>query len=299
MIEINDPNLPTDILPVLRDLGTGLTNHSRWLKVLHKSLICNDTPDINDLSATAHQKCHFGQWYYSVSEPQFKEIPHFGEVGELHKKVHEKARKLLVTKQEGQHISSESYDRFIDTANEFRVAVQDLQFSMISKICAVDHLTGVWNRHAMSYMLSKEHERARRTGNACSVAIMDFDGFKKINDKHGHIVGDNVLKAVMAYITGCMRKYDVIFRFGGDEFLLLLPETDIKHASQLLERLRTDIKEIPININEYEEIKISVSIGVSLMDGNSAKEESIDLADQALMDAKMRGRDCLSVWQPA
>lgn len=298
MIEINDPNLPSEILPILKDLGTGLTNHSHWLKVLHKSLICGDEPDIKDLSEFAHHKCLFGQWYYGVSDPQFMEVPYFKDVGILHEQVHTKARNLLIIKQEHQRISSDSYDDFINTANEFRVAVQDLQFSMISKICAVDHLTGVWNRYAMSYMLSREHERARRTGNACSLAIMDFDDFKDINDKHGHIAGDNVLKAAMTFITGCMRKYDIIFRYGGDEFLLVFPGTELEHASQLLERLRTDLKDIPINISGNNEIFISVSIGVSIMDGTSTKEESIEFADQALMDAKTRGRDCLCVWQP-
>jgi diguanylate cyclase (GGDEF)-like protein len=298
MIEIDDPNMPSDVLPILRDLGAGLTNHSNWLKVLHKVLICDGDPDIKDLSDNAHHKCLFGQWYYGITEPIFKQITQFREVGELHEQVHNKARALLMIKQDGQHITSDSYEDFIDTANEFRVAVQNMQFSIVSKICAVDHLTGVWNRYAMSYMLSKEHERARRTGNVCSVAIMDFDGFKEVNDKHGHVAGDNVLKTAMAFITGCMRKYDVVFRYGGDEFLFLFPDTDLDHASQLLERLRTDLKDMPININENTEIFISVSIGLSIMDGVSSKEESIELADQALIDAKTRGRDCVSIWQP-
>jgi diguanylate cyclase len=285
-----------DILPLLRDLGTGLVNHSQWIKVLHRTLICNDTPQDKDLSGDAHLQCKFGKWYYSLSGSGLEDDPGFIETGILHVEVHNKARDLLKMKQSGKTISSEDYDDFTDTANNFRVAVQDLQFSLISKVCAVDHLTGVWNRHAMSFMIDKEHERARRSGNGCVLAIMDFDGFKEINDRHGHIAGDRVLKTAMGFFVKSLRKYDIIFRYGGDEFLLLFPETNIEHASQLLERLRQELKNRPIMISDSKKINISVSIGMSEMDGQSSYDETIRFADHALIEAKSDGRDCIRVW---
>ena len=295
VLQIDDTSLD-DILPLLRQLGTGLINHSQWIKVLHRTLICNVSPESKDLSDDAHHMCNFGKWYYSQSASEFMDDASFAEVGSLHIEVHNKARELLKDKLSGKDISTEAYEDFNNTANDFRVAVQDLQFSLISKVCAVDHLTGVWNRHAMSYMIAKEHERVRRTGNSCALAIMDFDDFKIINDKHGHIAGDKVLKTAVNFFVKSLRKYDIIFRYGGDEFLLLLPDTSIERASSLLERLALELKGKHVNIDENNKINISVSIGLSTMDGQSNHNEVIKLADHALIEAKSDGRGCVRAW---
>ena len=293
---IEDETSQSDILSLLKDLSTGLVNHSQWIRVLHRTLICNNPPENDDLSDDAHHRCKFGKWYYGLADSDFKNDPCFKETGDLHIEVHNKARELLEEKLSGKLISSEAYDDFTDTSNAFRVAVQNLQFSLISKVCAVDHLTGVYNRHAMSSMINKEHERARRTGNSSVLAILDFDDFKQINDRYGHVAGDRVLKTAVDFFVKHLRKYDIIFRFGGDEFLLLFPETNIGHASQLLERLRIDLKNMPIMISDSKRINVSVSIGMSEMDGQSTFNESIKLADHALIEAKSEGRDCVRVW---
>ena len=296
-LDIDDETSLVEILPLLKELATGLINHSQWIKVLHRTLICNDKPEDNDLSDEAHHLCKFGQWYYAFSDSDFKNEPGFIEAGHLHVQVHDKARELLREKLSGKAINSEAYDDFTDTANDFRVAVQDLQFSLISKLCAVDHLTGVWNRHAMSSMINKEHERVRRSGNHSVIAIMDFDDFKQINDNHGHIAGDRVLKTAIDFFAKRIRKYDLIFRYGGDEFLLMLPETNIAEASQLLERIRLELKNMSIMISNSKKINVSVSIGMSVMNGQSSYDETIQLADHALIDAKSKGRDCVSVFE--
>ena len=294
-LQIEKEKSPGDMLSLLRDLATGLINHSQWLKILHRTLICNDVPEDNDMSGDAHQLCKFGKWYYSLSGSDLQNDPGFIEIETLHIEVHNKARELLKQKQSAKLISREAYDGFNDTANDFHVAVQNLQFSLISKVCAVDHLTGVWNRHAMSSIVNREHERARRTGKSCVLAILDFDDFKQINDRHGHIAGDRVLKTAIGFFAKNLRKYDIIFRYGGDEFLLLFPETNTEDASQLLERLRLELKNMPIMISNSKKINVTVSIGMSEMDAQSTYNETIKLADHALIEAKVAGRNCIRV----
>jgi len=286
-----DPGLPGEILGVLKELGMGLVNHGNWLKVLHRSLICGEPPEASDLADDAHHRCLFGQWYYGGVDDRLQQLPIFSEVGELHRKVHERARGLLLQKQSGSDIGAQEYDAFVDMAHEFRVAVQNLQFSMISRVCAVDHLTGVWNRYAMAHKLAQEYERVRRTGRPCAVALMDFDHFKSINDNHGHVVGDRVLRETMQYLVGQMRKYDAIFRYGGEEFLFLFPDTPLDQAEKLLDRLREDVKNIPVKGADGREITITVSIGLSRMDAASGEQGVIELADSALCNAKLGGRD--------
>ena len=237
-----EPQLPSNILRILRELGVALTNHSNWLKVFHRTLICDEIPSADDMDENAHHLCRFGQWFYGNNDEQITNLDLFEEVGKLHISVHERARYLLKLKNQHQPITSEVYDDFINIAHDFRTAVQDLQFTLVSKVCAVDHLTGVWNRYAMSYRLAQEHDRLSRTGHPCVIAIVDFDHFKKVNDKYGHLAGDQVLKTSMEYFADQIRKYDIIFRYGGEEFLFLLPETELDEAVDILERLRKGIK---------------------------------------------------------
>ena len=136
----------------------------------------------------------------------------------------------------------------MEATQTFRIAMQNLQFSLFSQVCAVDHLTGIWNRYAMTYKLAQEQERVRRTGKPCAIAIIDFDFFKAINDDHGHLAGDHVLKVAMEFFSSRMRKYDQVFRFGGEEFLFAFPETILEQAQELLERLREDIKALVIEL---------------------------------------------------
>lgn len=291
----DEPNLPTDILRTLRELGVATTHHSNWLKVFHRILICDEQVPEKDLNPMAHHLCRFGKWYYQVTDDRLKELDLFHKVEALHIDVHNKARALLLMKKQGEHIGSERYNDFITTAYRFRSTIQDLQFALVSKICAVDHLTGVWNRYAMSYRLSQEYDRICRSGKSCVIAIIDFDHFKDINDQFGHLVGDEVLKTCMKYFIQQVRTYDIIFRYGGEEFLFMLPETEIDEATEILERLRKGVKNVAIDHKNHQ-IQVTISIGATVMHSDISVHQAIELADNALFSAKMAGRDCMQVW---
>lgn len=292
----DEPNLPGEILKILQELGVSLTHHSLWLKRLHRTLVCGADPSADDLATDAHCRCMFGQWYYGGIDPRLKDSPLYAEVGNLHKEVHDHARDLLVLNEAGKEITTEDYDCFVDMAHGFRVAVQNLQFKMVSEVCAVDHLTEVWNRYALSYKLANEHARVHRTGNCCAIAIIDFDHFKSINDRHGHLAGDKVLKTAMEFFSSMMRTYDSIYRYGGEEFLFVFPDTGLYEARQILDRLRNDLNKLPIILDSGEEVFAGVSIGLAAMDGQVGMRDVIEMADNALLHAKMNGRDSLHVW---
>ena len=293
----DEPNLPGEILKILQELGVSLTHHASWMKRLHRTLVCGAAPSADDLASDAHCRCMFGQWYYGDIDPRLKALPLYAEVGDLHQKVHSSARELLKLNESGQAIATGDYDGFMDVAHGFRVAVQNLQFKMVSEICAVDHLTGVWNRYALSYKLAQEHARVHRTGNCCAVAIVDFDHFKSINDRYGHLAGDKVLKTAMEFFSSMMRPYDSIYRYGGEEFLSVFPDTGVDEAEQILDRLRHDLKKLPIVLDSGEVVRVSVSIGLAAMDGQVGMRDVIEMADSALLHAKLNGRDSLHVWK--
>jgi diguanylate cyclase (GGDEF)-like protein len=152
-----------------------------------------------------------------------------------------------------------------------------------------DPLTGVQNRAALTAAVEREVERSRRHDLPLAMLVCDIDHFKHINDNHGHSFGDDVLKAVAHTAEATIRKSDQLFRFGGEEFVILASHTGEDGARQLAERIRRAIEAID-SINGRD-ICITASLGVALMPPGKTSEALFDRADQALYDAKQGGRN--------
>jgi diguanylate cyclase (GGDEF)-like protein len=160
-----------------------------------------------------------------------------------------------------------------------------------------DGLTGLFNRRYIEETLSTEYDRARRYGNnKLSVILIDIDFFKKVNDSYGHLAGDEVLRVVSQRLNDALRGTDLLGRYGGEEFMVVLPETDIKGAIILAERLRLAIETKPITA-EGEALSIAISLGVTeLHEKTSSYEQLIAEADAGLYQSKDDGRNCVTVF---
>jgi two-component system cell cycle response regulator len=156
-----------------------------------------------------------------------------------------------------------------------------------------DELTGIWNRSAVLEALEKELERSKRQSTTLGVVMVDIDHFKKINDDHGHVAGDRILRKIAISISQSLRLYDSVGRYGGDEFLAILPNCGLPQAFKLAERVREGVSANAYQLNG-QPIVCTVSIGVAAV----SKSEQVELssvlrsADQALYEAKDRGRNC-------
>ena len=154
-----------------------------------------------------------------------------------------------------------------------------------------DELTGLSNRRCFDNTLEKEFLRALRYNNKLTLVMFDIDHFKTVNDTYGHPCGDYILKEVANAALQTFRKTDTVFRFGGEEFVVILTETDIKQSEIPLERFRKTIETLDLTY-QNQQINITVSIGACQLDqsvGN--KEEFLQKADNALYDAKNSGRN--------
>jgi diguanylate cyclase (GGDEF)-like protein len=156
------------------------------------------------------------------------------------------------------------------------------QAARLRELTRIDELTGLPNRRAWNTELPRAIERARRDGDALAVAMLDLDAFKRFNDDHGHLAGDQVLKASGAAWRESLRAVDVLARYGGEEFAVLLPAVDAGAAAEVLERLRAGTP-----------AGMTVSVGLAAWDGRETAEELLARADRALYTAKRDGRDCL------
>ena len=158
-------------------------------------------------------------------------------------------------------------------------------------LSVTDPLTGVSNRRHMMDRLHIETTRARRTGESFAALMVDVDHFKKFNDTHGHVAGDGALKSVAVVLEEATREVDSVSRYGGEEFLVVLPDTDLDGAVRAGERIRSRLAEHPITV-AGEPVMVTLSIGAAECptDGDSP-DALIAAADSALYEAKRRGRD--------
>jgi len=154
----------------------------------------------------------------------------------------------------------------------------------------LDSLTGVHNRAAMDRCLERERELAQRQDHALSLMIVDIDHFKRINDTYGHSGGDTVLQSLTACMQETMRASDMLFRYGGEEFTLILTGTALDGACQLAERLRAAVAAHPF-VYQKKEIGITISIGVATLGPRDDAKCLFNMADSALYQAKQAGRN--------
>ncbi|GAA3160102.1 hypothetical protein GCM10010486_27740 [Nonomuraea roseoviolacea subsp. carminata] len=177
---------------------------------------------------------------------------------------------------------------------------RSLLHAQLQAAARTDPKTGLLNAAAWQREADTEIVRARRTGETLALLIVDIDHFKRVNDRHGHLVGDQVLAAVAATLRSQLREYDVVGRFGGEEFVVLLPGADVHEARQVAERLRNRISHMAVAADDAM-ITVTISVGVAIMSLHG--DDLIELlaaADLALYRAKELGRDriCLPVIQP-
>ena len=168
-----------------------------------------------------------------------------------------------------------------------------LRAQRLQQMSAIDRLTGVFNRSTFEQQLAEETDRSRRYARPFVVAIVDVDHFKRVNDTHGHVVGDAVLRAVAQAIRRSVRKSDMVARYGGEEFALILPETNAEMVMTKVEALRRAVSELKVGIGKRKRpVTVTVSVGVaSWPDDGAEVDDVVDCADERLYDAKRRGRD--------
>ncbi|MEU4471819.1 diguanylate cyclase [Micromonospora sp. NPDC023888] len=165
------------------------------------------------------------------------------------------------------------------------------------RLSLTDPLTGLWNYRYLRESIRREVERASRFGRMLSVLALDLDRFKDVNDTYGHAAGDTVLAEFARRVRGEIREVDLAFRQGGEEFVLLLPETDARGAAIVAERLGAAVRETPIAVEAYAgPVMVTVSVGIAVYpDNGSTGREVLEAADDALYAAKAAGRDTYRV----
>lgn len=172
--------------------------------------------------------------------------------------------------------------------------VEAVYHEEIYRMMITDGLTGIANRRKLDEALENEFLRAKRYGRPLSIAILDADHFKKINDNHGHIVGDFVLKKLATLFQQNIRREELLGRYGGEEFVVVMPEVDSTGAFQLAEKLRKTVETTVFKSGE-KELPVTISVGVATLGAEGSVKDFLDTADQALYRSKDEGRNRVTI----
>lgn len=280
----------------IEELEQAVYNHEQWAESLFGTLICRLTPDRRDVGEAPHRACRFGQWYHKSGIAALGSYPGTAEIGMEHERMHQYAASLLRSSMDGVPISIRDYERFVTALKRLRLEISTIQRELGDALYAVDPLTGTPGRVGMLTKLREQHELVKRSVHACTIAMMDLDHFKAVNDTYGHPVGDKVLIAFARYVMAHLRPYDRIFRYGGEEFLICLPDTDLQTGHGIVDRFREELASLPLEAEDKSKFHVTVSSGLALLDPDLPVERAIDRADKALYAAKAAGRNRTLAW---
>jgi len=262
-------------------------DHVHRLNLFNEQLIFNTK---NEISFHDSKTCLFGQWYASFPNVELKDNV-FSHIGILHEQLHEHASLLLTKKSHNDPLTAHEYQKFIDCQEQFVNALDSLYGSVVSTKYGIDYLTKLPNRELSQLILEKHFAMFERNQGEYCIAIADIDFFKQVNDTYGHLTGDRVLQIIARIFLARLRKYDSVCRYGGEEFIFILPNTAIGEAENIMNRMRTEIQNHSIHLNDEESIIVTCSFGLSRFTTGEALDATVDKADKALYLAKKNGRN--------
>lgn len=210
-------------------------------------------------------------------------------------------RVIGVINAESRHLDafSAADERLMTTfAGQLATAIEKIRlFDQVQQLAITDSLTGVSNRRHFFDLAKREFDRARRYRHSLCAIMLDIDRFKRVNDSYGHATGDEVLREVAKCCQRKLREVDLLARYGGDEFAILLPETGLASARLVADRLHQEIAQVVVHTGTAS-VSITASLGIGPLDDECADmDRLLQRADQALYAAKHAGRNCVRVWQ--
>jgi diguanylate cyclase (GGDEF)-like protein len=279
--EENKKILKDSNLEYVLSVEKGIDIHLNVKNKLYKSLFSVE----NYVKIKSAEDCEFTQWLKDSLIDLVDDKNIIKEIESLHEKFHSIAQKILKSKN---NLTKILLLRDLED-NSLRLIylLSKIYTENLSRIVIYDILTQVYNRALLDSILYKSAKYAKRHKLPISIIMLDIDNFKSINDTYGHLEGDSVLKTVASIIKSLIRESDYIFRYGGEEFLILLPNTDINGAIVVGEKIRRNIE----NFNFGLDRKVTISCGIKQMENFDNPYLDIKEADKYLYIAKKSGKN--------
>ncbi|WP_333497867.1 diguanylate cyclase [Kluyvera sp. CHPC 1.2972] len=276
-----------------RQIATLLT----WeLDIIYKIVLDSDLGNSMPLSQS-----DFGLWFNHKGRHYFSGIAEVGHISRLMQDFDGVIHALSAgDKSLGNKAQRNKFlIQLRSTVSQILTLLRELFEEVSRHEVGMDVLTKLLNRRFLPTIFKREIVHANRVGTPLSILVIDVDKFKTINDTWGHNTGDDILRRVSQVFYDNVRSSDYVFRYGGDEFIIVLTEASPADTLRTAERIRSRVEKTKVKAPDGNDIPLSLSIGAAMFNGHPDYERLIQLADEALYIAKKRGRNCVEMWKAA
>ena len=281
-----------DFETLSEDIKLSIYEHEEWMRKLNIAVISREKLiDKSFIAPDAHMHCKFGKWMKHILSDEIFQEDSFLIIDKLHRETHNSARELIEAIDCATEELVQKYKSFLAIQKIFFDEIMLLfEYSVVNKN-QFDLTTKLMNRRAVDVVLIHEHHLMQRDDDSnCCIVMADIDKFKKFNDQYGHDVGDKVLEHTASILHESLRRHDTVARFGGEEFLFVLPDIKIVDAEKIIERIRKNLATSTIE-HHGKNIGVTASFGITQLGQNCDIKDSIKRADIALYQAKHWGRN--------
>lgn len=282
-----------DLLRLSNRLEQAVWDHAGWLLDWHRMIVNRVPMESGALEDDAYLHCRFGEWFHGQGVDLLNGDEDVAAIAEIHRAVHEKARQLAEVALLGEEIPIREYGSFLEQLGTLREKLEDLQRELRRFLFDTDPLTRVLNRRSVDRLVGEQIDECRILNQRCLIALVDVDDFRRINDRYGHAVGDEVLKGIGLYLVQHLRSSDMTFRFGGEEFLLCLPDVAEQEGFDALNRIRRALSARNLRVESGADVTVSISLGLAFSRKDEDLPRTIERATQSLDAAKRAGRNHL------
>jgi diguanylate cyclase len=289
-------DLPIDVRPdhgyFIRELDAAVETHMGWTRRVMRCAILRTSPGEDVLDPVAHTLCHFGRWFMTRhADFESLNVPKTQRVIVVHRAMHDAIRSICTNVLAGRPGISADLDDFEQTQTELIKLLAEFKTQILATAAQQDQLTGLPLRFGIEQEFVRFQKLRERHKLLLYVAMIDIDHFKKVNDTYGHQVGDTALRHVSDTIKRNLRDNDLLFRFGGEEFLLLMLAGTPEESTAASERLINAVRSAPVSIPLRTPLTLTITMGISDAADNETLGTVIARADRALYEGKRAGRD--------
>jgi diguanylate cyclase (GGDEF)-like protein len=274
------------------ELDGAIEAHLGWTRRILRCAVLRTSPGEDVLAPDAHLRCHFGHWFVRSRET-FEQVDAVAtlRVLEQHERMHDAMRALctdLLAEQQG---NSADLDAFEARQSALVAELANLKTAVLACSARHDALTGLPLRYGLEEEFMRSKALANRSGQLMVLILADVDHFKQVNDIHGHSVGDRALCHVASILRAQARADEPVFRFGGEEFLVILHATNESAAGSAADRLLQALRDAPLQVADGVSLNLRVSAGLAVVGTEESLAQAVERADTALYAAKRAGRD--------
>jgi diguanylate cyclase (GGDEF)-like protein len=289
---MEDLFFPEEIAELPQRIDAAMQAHLAWNQRLLRCAMLREQPGEDTLKENAHELCAFGRWFNSVEARLSQLDPEtVVPVRDAHTRMHEAVRHLCQAALAGEQADPRWFEAFQTNQARMVQELTRLKENLVRSRAQADPLTGLPLRHGLPDIFALRRADADRSGSTLFLALADADRFKNVNDTYGHATGDAALVHLAGLFKSTLRGNDTLFRFGGEEFLLLLFGVSRKFAGNLTSRLLQVIRTSPLVLADGRALPLTVSIGLTEVRSDDTLDTALARADAALYRAKESGRD--------